>query len=136
MVGNIATQEAHAYLDANISSKVSSPPDISSPNAPSFCWSKPALAVRAIPVQFGSDPLVYEATAARSALTFVKDIGWRRMDLKGDSKILHDFLTVKLPPSAYIAPILLDIRSIGALFEDVKYSWVRRQANRAVHYLA
>ncbi|GAB2280783.1 hypothetical protein Dimus_015408 [Dionaea muscipula] len=69
-------------VKANISSKVSSPLGISSPNPSSFHWSKPAPG--RLKVNFYGSCVACLKKGVKSALILAREMGWRSLVLEGD----------------------------------------------------
>uniref|UniRef100_A0A2N9FN80 Protein kinase domain-containing protein n=1 Tax=Fagus sylvatica TaxID=28930 RepID=A0A2N9FN80_FAGSY len=71
-----------------------------------------------------------EASAARYAIQFAKDLGIMKIDLEGDSKIIVDALLLAGPCSTIYGHIIEDIKQIAKVFSSVQFK--HRERKRGV----
>ncbi|KAK8493194.1 hypothetical protein V6N11_062920 [Hibiscus sabdariffa] len=79
---------------------------------------------------------VAEAMACADAINFAIDLGFRSIQMEGDSLTVIKKLVSPSIDRSIISPIILDIKSKLGFFEKVTFSHVRRQGNQAAHALA
>ena len=77
-----------------------------------------------------------EASAARCAIQFAKDLGIMEIDLKGDSTIIVDALLLSGPCSTIYGHIIEDIKQIALGLYSVHFKHVQRDGNVLTHLLA
>ena len=77
-----------------------------------------------------------EASAARCAIQFAKDLGLPEIDLEGDSKIVVDALLFSGPCSTFYGHIIEDIKLIASGLSSVHFQHVKRDGNNLAHLLA
>ncbi|KAK9029055.1 hypothetical protein V6N11_026180 [Hibiscus sabdariffa] len=82
------------------------------------------------------DVLVVESFACFQAVRYAKDLGFRRVIFEGDSLNVVKKINEGMLDRSVIAPIIYDICVAAMDFESVSFTFVRRDANRAVHTLA
>ncbi|KAK8507490.1 hypothetical protein V6N13_141512 [Hibiscus sabdariffa] len=79
---------------------------------------------------------VAEAMACADAINFAIDLGFRSIQMEGNSLTVIKKLVSPSIDRSIISPIILDIKSKLGFFEKVTFSHVRRQVNQAAHALA
>jgi ribonuclease HI len=77
-----------------------------------------------------------EASAARCAIQFAKDLGLMEIDLEGDSKIVVDALLLSGPCITFYGHIIEDIKLIARGLCSVHFQHVKRDGNNLAHLLA
>ena len=77
-----------------------------------------------------------EASAARSAIQFAKDLGFTAIDLEGDSKTIVEFLQLTTPGTTIYGNIIDDISQIAKGLQSVHFMHVKREGNVMAHLLA
>ena len=77
-----------------------------------------------------------EASAARSAIQFAKDLGFTAIDLEGDSKTIVEFLQLTTPCTTIYGNIIDDISQIAKGLQSVHFMHVKREGNVMAHLLA
>ncbi|KAK8663631.1 hypothetical protein V6N13_083440 [Hibiscus sabdariffa] len=83
-----------------------------------------------------NDAFVAEAKACESAVLFAIELGFKIVQLEGDSlTVIRKFSSDSLDKSI-IQPIITDIKAKLQLFEKITFSHVGRQGNAAAHALA
>ncbi|KAL0455129.1 UNVERIFIED_CONTAM: hypothetical protein Slati_0852100 [Sesamum latifolium] len=78
---------------------------------------------------------VAEAWAARIAIQLAHFFGWTNIMIESDCAYLHSQLICSTTLSSCIGPIVFDILSLAAGFNDCCFSLVRRTGNSVAHYL-
>jgi ribonuclease HI len=77
-----------------------------------------------------------EASVARSAIQFAKDLGFTAIDLEGDSKTIVEFLQLTTPYTTIYGNIIDDISQIAKGLQSVHFMHVKREGNVMAHLLA
>jgi ribonuclease HI len=77
-----------------------------------------------------------EASAARSAIQFAKDLGFMQIDLEGDSKTIVDLLLLTAPCTTFYGHIIDDIKQMAKDFHSVQFLHIKREGNVMAHLLA
>uniref|UniRef100_A0A2N9GI95 Reverse transcriptase domain-containing protein n=1 Tax=Fagus sylvatica TaxID=28930 RepID=A0A2N9GI95_FAGSY len=77
-----------------------------------------------------------EASAARCAIQFAKDLGFPEIELEGDSKIVVDALLFSGPCTTFYGHIIEDIKLIARGLSSVHFQHVKRDGNNLAHLLA
>jgi ribonuclease HI len=83
-----------------------------------------------------SDPSTAEALAARMGVEFSKAMGFRRIWLEGDAKVVVDALKSTGLQSPRFGNIIEDTRLLAQGFSDWQVSYVNRNSNIVAHLLA
>ena len=81
-------------------------------------------------------PLQIEARAASSALQLAKVLGFNRIALEGDSKVLMHALADNSPFLSTVVSLIDDVRFNAVFFTKLHYSHVKREGNMVAHSLA
>ena len=77
-----------------------------------------------------------EASAARGAIQFAKDLGFTMIDLEGDSKIIVDALPLTEPYTTLYGHIIEDIKQSAKSLQSVHFLHTKREGNVMAHLLA
>ena len=77
-----------------------------------------------------------EASAARRGLELALEMGFGRVILEGDSKILITALKEHTHSLANFGHIAQDIQYLASHFSSIEYTHVYRQCNNVAHLLA
>ena len=77
-----------------------------------------------------------EASAARSAIQFAKDLGFTKIVLEGDSKTVVDALLLREPCTTIYGHIIDDIKQIAQSLQSVLFLHTKREGNVMAHLLA
>jgi ribonuclease HI len=77
-----------------------------------------------------------EASAARSAIQFAKDLGFMNIDLEGDSTSIVEAILLTTPCSTIYGNIIEDIRQIARGLQSVQFLHIKREGNVMAHLLA
>lgn len=77
-----------------------------------------------------------EAVAAVQALRFAKDMGFRQIELEGDSSTIISKLKTTSIDRSEIGPHIWEARILLTMFEKVKYQHIKREGNRVAHLIA
>ncbi|KAL4311864.1 hypothetical protein GQ457_01G034310 [Hibiscus cannabinus] len=94
------------------------------------------MATCIIPHSDVNDAFVAEAKACESAVLFTIELGFKSVQVEGDSlTVIRKFSSDSLDKSI-IQPIITDIKAKLHLFEKITFSHVGRQGNAAAHALA
>ncbi|KAL4272913.1 hypothetical protein GQ457_13G017030 [Hibiscus cannabinus] len=94
------------------------------------------MAACIIPHSDVNDAFVAEAKACESAVLFAIELGFKSVQVEGDSlTVIRKFSSGSLDKSI-IQPIITDIKAKLHLFEKITFSHVGRQGNAAAHALA
>ncbi|KAL4361211.1 hypothetical protein GQ457_04G014700 [Hibiscus cannabinus] len=100
-------------------------------NSPRSIMAACALAHDAIDNVF-----IAEANACEAAINFAIDLGFRTIQVEGDSLTVIKKLSSPPIDKSIISPIIQDIKSKLGFFEKITFSHVGRQGNQAAHALA
>ncbi|KAL4366884.1 hypothetical protein GQ457_05G001920 [Hibiscus cannabinus] len=94
------------------------------------------MAACIIPHSDVNDAFVAEVKACESAVLFAIELGFKSVQVEGDSlTVIRKFSSGSLDKSI-IQPIITDIKAKLHLFEKITFSHVGRQGNAAAHALA
>jgi ribonuclease HI len=77
-----------------------------------------------------------EASAARCAIQFAKDLGFMLIDLEGDSKIIVEALLLKAPCTTIYGNVIEDIKQSAQNLQSVHFLHINREGNVMAHLLA
>jgi ribonuclease HI len=77
-----------------------------------------------------------EASTARSAIQFAKDLGFTKIDLEGDSKTVVDALLLREPYTTIYGHIIKDIKQTAQSLQSVLFLHTKRKGNVMAHLLA
>ncbi|KAK9938569.1 hypothetical protein M0R45_015298 [Rubus argutus] len=81
--------------------------------------------------------LIAECSAVLEGITFAQDLHLRRVLVSTDSQEVISSIKDPLSKGSWrIFPILSKIRRIAASFDEVRWEWSPREANRAAHAAA
>ncbi|KAK8548039.1 hypothetical protein V6N12_060966 [Hibiscus sabdariffa] len=83
-----------------------------------------------------ADAFIAKAIACERAVSFAADLGFRSVQIEGDSLSVIKKLTSATTDRSIISPIINDIRIQRNLFERITFSFVGRAGNAAAHELA
>ncbi|KAK4394097.1 hypothetical protein Sango_1880500 [Sesamum angolense] len=83
-----------------------------------------------------TDPEHCEALAARLAVDFGIEQGWRNCLIEGDCILVIQKLLMAKEDASAVGPIISDILCLSHFFDSLSYAHVKRTANSAAHYLA
>ncbi|KAH1032516.1 hypothetical protein J1N35_044690 [Gossypium stocksii] len=78
-----------------------------------------------------ADAFVAEARAYEQAIQFAQDIGFRRVQIEGDSLTIIKKLHANTNDRSVLSLILADIRQRLGFFEQINFHHVKREANNA-----
>lgn len=79
--------------------------------------------------------LEIEARAASSALQLATEMGFNRIVLEGDSKVLMHALADDLPFLSTLGSLIDDVRFNVVFFTNLHYPHVKREGNMVAHSL-
>jgi ribonuclease HI len=77
-----------------------------------------------------------EASAARSAIQFAKDLGFTKIVLEGDSKTVVDAFLLRDPCTTIYGHIIEDIKQTAQSLQSVLFLHTKREGNVMAHLLA
>ena len=77
-----------------------------------------------------------EATAAREAVTFAREIGISDAEVEGDSLTICNALKNRYSIFVSISDIIDEAHLLAGAFQQISFSHVKRDGNRATHMLA
>ncbi|KAK8640058.1 hypothetical protein V6N13_138421 [Hibiscus sabdariffa] len=83
-----------------------------------------------------ADPFIAEAKACEMVVSFPIDLGFRRIQVEGDSLSIIKKLNSTIADKSVLSPIVNDINSMRDFFELVTFAHVGRLGNEAAHELA
>ncbi|KAL4302002.1 hypothetical protein GQ457_10G000840 [Hibiscus cannabinus] len=83
-----------------------------------------------------ADAFIAEAVACEKAVSFALDLGFRSVQIEGDSLSVIKKLNSKEMDKSIISPIIGDIKVLCANFVSVTFSFVGRRGNAVAHELA
>ncbi|KAL4361294.1 hypothetical protein GQ457_04G002860 [Hibiscus cannabinus] len=83
-----------------------------------------------------ADAFVAEAVACERAVMLAIDLGFRSIQIEGDSLSVIKKLNSSAMDKSAISPIIRDILLLKSLFEAITFSFVGRTGNKAAHALA
>ncbi|MBA0667408.1 hypothetical protein Goklo_000498 [Gossypium klotzschianum] len=83
-----------------------------------------------------ADAFVAEVRACEQAVRFAKELGFRRVQIEGDSLMIIKRLHSCTVDRSVLGPIVVDIKCSLVLFDRVTFHHVKREANAAAHVLA
>ncbi|KAK8576343.1 hypothetical protein V6N13_090816 [Hibiscus sabdariffa] len=82
------------------------------------------------------DAFIAEAVACDKAVSFALELGFRSVQIEGDSLSLIKKLSSAMADKSVISPILLDIKALSKAFDIITFSFVSREGNKVAHELA
>ncbi|KAK8480350.1 hypothetical protein V6N11_036395 [Hibiscus sabdariffa] len=82
-----------------------------------------------------ADPFIAEAKACEMAVSFAIDLGFRQIQVEGDSLSIIKKLNSIIADKSIISPIVNDIISMRDSFELITFAHVGRLGNEAAHEL-
>ncbi|KAL4334864.1 hypothetical protein GQ457_07G036340 [Hibiscus cannabinus] len=94
------------------------------------------MAACILPLSAINDAFIAEAKACEAAITFAIELGFRSIQVEGDSLAVIKKLSSSSSDKSIIRPIISDIKSTLVLFEKITFSHVGRRGNEAAHVLA
>ncbi|KAK8624975.1 hypothetical protein V6N13_089859 [Hibiscus sabdariffa] len=94
------------------------------------------LAACTFPHSVVADTFSAEALAWESAVTFASDLGFRSVQVEGDSLSIIKKLNAATMDRSLISPIISDIQTLRGSFDNITFSFVGRQGNMVAHELA
>jgi ribonuclease HI len=77
-----------------------------------------------------------EATAARAAVTLALDLGFKEVEVEGDSITIVKALSQSESHYTFYGHIINDIKFASQLLVSVKFMHVKRDGNKVAHSLA
>ncbi|KAK8673098.1 hypothetical protein V6N13_111454 [Hibiscus sabdariffa] len=83
-----------------------------------------------------ADAFIAEAFACEKAVSLAIDLGFRSVQVEGDSLTIIKKLQSASVDKSVISPIINDIRVLMGSFEEITFSFVNRAGNAAAHELA
>ncbi|KAK8510277.1 hypothetical protein V6N13_103869 [Hibiscus sabdariffa] len=83
-----------------------------------------------------ADAFTAEALACETAVTFATDLGFRSVQVEGDSLSIIKKLNAATMNRSLINPIISDIQILRGSFDNITFSFVGRQGNMVAHELA
>ncbi|MBA0576001.1 hypothetical protein Golob_006850, partial [Gossypium lobatum] len=83
-----------------------------------------------------ADSFVAEAQACERALVFAHKMGFQQLAVEGDALSFIKNIRRNEAGKSIIRPIIYNIHQLDRNFEEVKYSFVSREVNKAAHVLA
>ncbi|KAK8606864.1 hypothetical protein V6N13_052617 [Hibiscus sabdariffa] len=94
------------------------------------------LAACTFPHSAVADAFSAEALACESAVTFASDLGFRSVQVEGDSLSIIKKFNAATMDRSLISPIISDIQTLRGSFDNITFSFVGRQGNMVAHELA
>ncbi|KAL4312649.1 hypothetical protein GQ457_01G024910 [Hibiscus cannabinus] len=82
-----------------------------------------------------ADAFSAEAIACELAVNFASDLGFRSVQVEGDSLSIIKKLNATTMDRSLISPIISDIQSLRGSFDNITFSFVGRQGNMVAHEL-
>ncbi|KAK8652504.1 hypothetical protein V6N13_126535 [Hibiscus sabdariffa] len=82
------------------------------------------------------DALMAESLACFQSIRFVKDLVFRKVIIEGDSRTVIMRINEGVLNKSVIAPLIHGIRIAAREFENISFSFARREANIAAHVIA
>ncbi|KAL4385050.1 hypothetical protein GQ457_15G008960 [Hibiscus cannabinus] len=83
-----------------------------------------------------SDAFIAEAVACDKVVTFALELGFRSVQIEGDSLSVIKKLCSAMADKSIISPILVDIKDSSKAFDIITFSFVSREGNAVAHELA
>ncbi|KAK8490128.1 hypothetical protein V6N13_097283 [Hibiscus sabdariffa] len=83
-----------------------------------------------------TDAFIAEAFACEKAVSLAIDLGFRSVQIEGDSLSVIKKLQSVAADKSIISPIIDDIRVLVGSFEEITISFVNQAGNAAAHELA
>ncbi|KAE8709925.1 hypothetical protein F3Y22_tig00110328pilonHSYRG00885 [Hibiscus syriacus] len=83
-----------------------------------------------------ADAFVAEALSCLQVVRFAKDLGFRRIVMKGDSLTVIKKLCRPRLDKSRISPVIHDIKELSKCFEEIVFTFVGLEANHVAHILA
>ncbi|MFQ6638869.1 hypothetical protein Gotur_016688 [Gossypium turneri] len=83
-----------------------------------------------------SDAFMAEAVACFQGLLFAKETGFTTVEVEGDSRTVIEKINQEGFGRADLDSIILDIKSMGRFFHQLRFRHVRRDANRVAQFIA
>ena len=80
--------------------------------------------------------LVAEATAVRDGIITALEAGYRRIAVEGDNQIVISAIQSRIKPPWQIASIIEDIKNLSKGCEDISFTHIYREGNRAADWIA
>ena len=78
---------------------------------------------------------ILEALAARKAVQFIIELGFKQSMFKSDSEVIIKALDNEVFSLASVGHIVKDIWSMSGLLQTKSFSYVKRQVNSVAHIL-
>ncbi|KAL4384743.1 hypothetical protein GQ457_15G002920 [Hibiscus cannabinus] len=91
------------------------------------------MAACILPLSAINDAFIAEAKACEAAVTFAIELGFRSIQVEGDSLTVIKKLSSSSSDKSIIRPIISDIKSTLVFFEKITFSHVGRRGNEAAH---
>ncbi|KAL4310599.1 hypothetical protein GQ457_01G027790 [Hibiscus cannabinus] len=82
------------------------------------------------------DAFIAEAVAYEKAVTFAFELGFRSVQVEGDSLSVIKKLSSAMADKSVISPILVDIKAWSKAFDIITFSFVSHEGNAVAHELA
>ncbi|KAK9004257.1 hypothetical protein V6N11_002063 [Hibiscus sabdariffa] len=83
-----------------------------------------------------ADAFIAEAVACEKAVSFALDLGFRSVQIEGDSLSVIKKINSTAMDKSIISPIIGDIKALSVNFVSVTFSFVGRRGNVVAHELA
>ncbi|GMJ07053.1 hypothetical protein HRI_004374500 [Hibiscus trionum] len=83
-----------------------------------------------------ADPFAAEAHACLVTIRFLKDLGFRRATVEGDSRTVIRKLNQTTHDRSLIGPIIHDIKEESKGFDFIEFRFTHQEANGAAHLMA
>ncbi|KAK8713760.1 hypothetical protein V6N13_148970 [Hibiscus sabdariffa] len=82
------------------------------------------------------DEFIAEVVACDKAVTFALELGFRSVQIEGDSLSVIKKLSSAMTDKSVISPILVDIKALSKAFDIITFSFLSREGNAVAHELA
>ncbi|MBA0808305.1 hypothetical protein Gohar_024056, partial [Gossypium harknessii] len=83
-----------------------------------------------------ADAFIAEARACERAIIFAVEMGFRAVQIEGDSLTTIKKTNSKTADRSVLSPVIQDIKDYVRCFEKITFRFFRRDANTAAHVLA
>ncbi|GMJ09472.1 hypothetical protein HRI_004616400 [Hibiscus trionum] len=83
-----------------------------------------------------ADPFIAEAHASLQTVLFMRDLGFRRVIVEGDSLTVMKKVNGTAHDRSIISPIVQEIKELSKKFESIQFRFTYREANGVAHLLA
>ncbi|MBA0722514.1 hypothetical protein Golax_003187, partial [Gossypium laxum] len=82
------------------------------------------------------DAFLAEARTCYQGLFFAKETGFVKVEVEGDSKTVIEKINQERFYRADLDSVIIDIKSTGRTFHQIRFKHVRREANWVAHFIA